>query len=113
MMLTGHQPNYLPYPGFFEKVARADRFVVVDDVQFVKRGPFGWMHRNRIRTDSAQGWDWLSVPVLSSGRFTQKVREARITGRRSSGTTGRPPTSPTTLPSWPSSTSGPGTASAR
>jgi hypothetical protein len=77
-MLTGHQPNYLPYPGFFEKIARADRFVVVDDVQFVKRGPFGWMHRNRIRTESPQGWDWLSVPVLTSGRFTQKIREARI-----------------------------------
>lgn len=78
MILTGHQPNYLPYAGFFDKIARADRFLVVDNVQFVKRGSFGWMHRNRIRTDSVQGWDWLSVPVLTSGKFTQKVREARI-----------------------------------
>jgi hypothetical protein len=78
MILTGHQPNYLPYPGFFEKIARADRFVVVDDVQYVKRGPFGWMHRNRVRAENPQGWDWLSVPVLSAGKFTQKIREAKI-----------------------------------
>jgi len=78
MILTGHQPNYLPYPGFFDKVARADRFLVVDNVQFVKRGSFGWMHRNRIRTDSSQGWDWLSVPVLTKGRYTQRINEAAI-----------------------------------
>jgi len=78
MVLTGHQPNYLPYPGFFHKIARADRFLVVDNVQFVKRGTFGWMHRNRIRTGSVQGWDWLSVPVLTKGRFTQKISEAEL-----------------------------------
>ena len=83
MILTGHQPNYLPYPGFFHKVARADRFLIVDTVQFVKRGTFGWMHRNRIRTGSAQGWDWLSVPVLSKGKFTQKIFETKIDPVRS------------------------------
>jgi len=35
--LTGHQPNYLPYPGFFSKILRADVFVVVDHVQFRKK----------------------------------------------------------------------------
>jgi hypothetical protein len=78
MILTGHQPNYLPYAGFFEKIARADRFLVVDNVQFVKRGTFGWMHRNRIRSNSPEGWDWLSVPVLSKGKYTQQIREAEI-----------------------------------
>lgn len=78
MILTAHQPNYLPYLGFFDKVARADRFLVVDNVQFVKRGPFGWMHRNRIRTNSPRGWDWLSVPVLTKGRYTQRIRDAEI-----------------------------------
>lgn len=76
MIVTGHQPNYLPYPGFFEKIARADLFVVVENVQFVKRGPFGWIHRNKIRT--GDGWDWLTVPVLTKGKFTQTIRETRI-----------------------------------
>ena len=78
MILTGHQPNYLPYAGFFDKIARSDRFLVVDNVQFIKRGTFGWMHRNRIRSNSPEGWDWLSGPVLSKGRYTQEIREAEI-----------------------------------
>ncbi len=78
MILAAHQPNYLPYAGFFDKAARADRFLIVDNVQFVKRGTFGWMHRNRIRTNSPRGWDWLSVPVLTKWRYTQKICEAEI-----------------------------------
>ncbi|MCH7805266.1 MAG: WbqC family protein, partial [Acidobacteria bacterium] len=78
MIVTGHQPNYLPYPGFFEKIARADLFIIVDNVQFVKRGPFGWIHRNKVRTE--KGWDWLTVPVLTKGKFTQSIRETRING---------------------------------
>lgn len=35
--LTGHQPNYLPYPGFFSKILRADAFVIVDHVQFRRK----------------------------------------------------------------------------
>ena len=35
--LTGHQPNYLPYPGFFSKILRADGFVIVDHAQFRKK----------------------------------------------------------------------------
>lgn len=79
MIVTGHQPNYLPYAGFFEKMARADLFVIVDDVQFVKRGPFGWIHRNRIR--SGDGWDWLTVPVLTKGKFEQTIRDTQINAR--------------------------------
>lgn len=76
MLLTGHQPNYLPYLGFFHKIAQADHFTIVDNTQFVKRGPFGWIHRNKIRT--ADGWMWLSVPVHTKGRFTQSIRETTI-----------------------------------
>jgi hypothetical protein len=79
MTLTGHQPNYLPYLGFFNKIAQADCFCIVDNVQFVKRGPFGWQHRNKIRTED--GWMWLSVPILTKGRFDQKISQARINNR--------------------------------
>lgn len=79
MILTGHQPNYLPYLGFFEKIARADAFLMVDTVQFVKRGPFGWMHRNRIRTP--EGWMWLSLPVKTHGKFHQPIHEAELDNR--------------------------------
>ena len=71
MLLTAHQPNYLPYGGFFQKIAAADEFLVVDTTQFVKRGPFGWIHRNKIRTPNVP--IWLTLPVLDwldlSARF--------------------------------------------
>jgi hypothetical protein len=76
MILTAHQPNYLPYLGFVHKAARADMFMVVDTVQFVKRGPFGWIHRNRIL--GPNGVQWLTVPVITKGRFGQTIRDVEI-----------------------------------
>lgn len=50
--------------------------MIVDHVQFVKRGPFGWIHRNRIRTQ--RGWEWLTVPVITKGKFHQSILETQI-----------------------------------
>ena len=58
MIIAIHQPNYLPYLGFFDKMMKADVFVIYDDAQFNK-GDF--QHRNRIRI--YHGWKWLAVPV--------------------------------------------------
>jgi hypothetical protein len=58
-MIVGiHQPNYLPYLGFFDKLQRSDIFIIYDDAQFNK-GDF--QHRNRIRI--YHGSKWLTVPV--------------------------------------------------
>lgn len=80
MIITGHQPNYLPYLGFFHKISQAEMFVIVDTVQYVKRGPFGWMNRNRIRT--ADNCIWLTVPVISKGKFTQTILQTAIDNSR-------------------------------
>jgi hypothetical protein len=53
------QPGYLPWLGFFEQMYRSDVFVIYDDVQYDKEG---WRNRNRIKT--ANGAQWLTVPVL-------------------------------------------------
>lgn len=71
MIVTIHQPQYLPWSGYFNKIAQADLFVILDDVQFKKNE---WQHRNRIRT--SQGWQWLSVP--NRYRFPQKITEVEI-----------------------------------
>lgn len=58
-MIVGiHQPNYLPYLGFIDKLRKSDVFIIYDDAQFTK-GDF--QHRNRIRIFN--GWKWLTVPV--------------------------------------------------
>src|SRR3989338_9424263 len=76
MILSAHQPNYLPYIGFFHKMANSDIFAIWDTVQFVKRGTFGWMNRNRIKTQN--GWMWLTVPVLTKGRYEQLIIDTCI-----------------------------------
>ena len=76
MLVAGHQPNYLPFLGFFHKLASVDHFMVVDNAQFVKRGTFGWIHRNKIRTKD--GWQWLSLPVITKGKREQSCAEAEL-----------------------------------
>jgi hypothetical protein len=58
MIVSGHQPNYLPYLGFFDKLKRSDIFIVENDVQFEKQG---FTNRNKIKT--VDGVRWLTVPI--------------------------------------------------
>lgn len=74
MMVSIHQPQYLPWLGYFEKMDRADVFVFLDDVQFTKND---WQSRNKIRTP--QGWQWLTAPVQH--HFGQKINETRLDER--------------------------------
>jgi hypothetical protein len=76
-ILAALQPSYLPWLGAFEQLARSDIFVVYDDVQYDRDG---WRNRNRIKT--AQGVQWLTVPVLTKGLFGQKIRDVLIDNRK-------------------------------
>ncbi|MCL5948894.1 MAG: WbqC family protein [Candidatus Bathyarchaeota archaeon] len=58
MIVAGHQPNYLPWLGFFDKMRRSDVFIIEDNVQFERQG---FNNRNRILT--SDGVRWLSVPI--------------------------------------------------
>lgn len=71
MKVAIHQPQYLPWLGYFDKIDQADCFVLLDDVQFKKNE---WQNRNRIKTGT--GWQWLTVPVLH--RLHQQISEVRI-----------------------------------
>ena len=71
MVIAIHQPQYLPWLGYFDKIYRADIFVLLDNVQFKKNE---WQNRNKIKT--AQGWQWLTVPVKY--KFPQLINEVEI-----------------------------------
>ena len=58
MIVAIHQPNYLPWLGYFHKIARADVFVFLDDVQFSKGS---YTNRVRILRDGRAAW--LTQPV--------------------------------------------------
>ncbi len=74
MVVGVHQPQYLPWLGYFHKIDRADIFVLLDNVQFKKNE---WQNRNRIKT--AQGWQWLTVPVMY--KYPQLINEVMINNR--------------------------------
>ena len=71
MIVSIHQPQYLPWLGYFDKISKSDVFVLLDNVQFKKNE---WQNRNRIKT--ARGWQWLTVPVIH--KFSQKIYEVKI-----------------------------------
>jgi hypothetical protein len=61
------QPSYIPWRGYFHQISKADLFIFYDDVQYDKHG---WRNRNQIKT--AQGKQWITIPVHSGG-VTQGV----------------------------------------
>lgn len=71
MIVAVHQPQYLPWLGYFDKIRRADIFCYLDCVQYKKND---WQNRNRIKT--SQGWQWLTVPVRF--QFPEKICEVKI-----------------------------------
>jgi len=71
LILAAHQPQFAPWLGFFDKLDRADVFVLLDNVQFRKNE---WQNRNRVK--AADGPQWLTVPV--SFHFGDKINEVSI-----------------------------------
>ncbi len=72
LILSAHQPNFLPWTGFFKKMFEADIFVILDDVQLGTRS-----YTQRTKLPFEQGL-WLSVPVKKKGKYPQKINEAEI-----------------------------------
>ncbi len=75
MIVTIHQPNFLPWLGYFGKIRMADIFVILDTVQYVKNE---YHNRNRLRTP--EGWQWLTVPVHY--QFPQSILDTRTDERQ-------------------------------
>jgi hypothetical protein len=66
-----HQLHYVPWLRYFEKIARSDVFIVLDNIQYNKNG---WQNRNKIK--SPAGVLTLTVPVAEA--FAQNLDEVRI-----------------------------------
>jgi hypothetical protein len=63
MILAAHQPHYLPWLGYLDKLAKADLFVVMDDLQYEAQN-----YQNRQRMKLADGTAWLTVPLVHAGQ---------------------------------------------
>jgi hypothetical protein len=73
MILTAHQPAYMPWLGYFHKIALADNFVLLDSVQFEKNS---YANRNKIKTSNGEAW--LTIPVEMKGHMDKKINEMQM-----------------------------------
>jgi len=67
------QSNYIPWKGYFDMINRVDEFILYDDMQYTRRD---WRNRNKIKT--ANGLQWLTIPVDVKGKYYQKINETVI-----------------------------------
>lgn len=72
--VTIHQPEHLPWTGFFHKMAQADVYVLLDSVQFTKNN---WQNRNRL-IDNQGNVFWATVPVNLDGHISSTIADVLI-----------------------------------
>ena len=77
MIVAAHQPSYLPWLGYLDKLAKANLFVVMDDLQYEQSN---FQNRNRLKLNA--GPHWVTVPLVR-GSQTDRILDKRIdnTGR--------------------------------
>ena len=73
MIVTIHQPEHLPWLGLYNKIAKADTFVVLDSVQYEKN-----YFQNRNRVLGSNGVQWMTVPVEISNHMNGTIAETKI-----------------------------------
>jgi WbqC-like protein family len=71
-----HQPNFLPWLGFFDKLARADVFVLLDSVQFPRTSKGTWINRVKLLVGGRP--QWATVPIVRSEGSVLPIRDVRI-----------------------------------
>lgn len=73
MIITIHQPEHLPWLGLFNKIAKADLFVILDSVQYEKN-----YFQNRNRIMGTNGVQWISIPVSNKGHMDGSIATTLI-----------------------------------
>lgn len=72
MIVAAHQPHYMPWLGYLDKMAKADLFVVMDDLQYEAQN-----FQNRQRVKLHGGAQWLTVP-LERGAQSDRICDKRV-----------------------------------
>lgn len=68
------QPYFMPYIGYFQLISAVDQFVVLDDVNYIKKG---WINRNRILLNGKPHLITLPVAGASQNQLIKNIK--RIT----------------------------------
>lgn len=76
MIVAAHQPNFMPWLGYFDKMQKADLFVSVDHVQMERQS-----YQNRTSIKTGQGRRWITVPVVQNSR-SERIADKLIDNSR-------------------------------
>ena len=74
-----HQPNFFPWLGYFDKIARSDQFVFLDHVQFQKTGG-AWSNRVRMMVGGRP--QWVTAPINRGFHGTRAVNQIEFAERQ-------------------------------
>jgi len=72
MLVAIHQPNFMPWLGYFDRMIQADLFVLLDHVQFERRN-----YQNRCMIRLEDDTKWLTVPVVQLSQ-KEKIIDKRV-----------------------------------
>lgn len=77
MLVAIHQPNFLPWLGWFDKLASADLLILLDDVPHQQTGS---NYTNRVQILAQGEPSWITVPVERGGEARSRIDRLRIAG---------------------------------
>ena len=66
------QPYFLPYIGYWQLINAVDKFVILDDVQYITKG---WVNRNKIIVNGKE--NWITIPLKNANR-NRMINEIEI-----------------------------------
>ena len=68
-----HQPDFMPWIGYFDKMKTSNLIIYLDDVQFSRTG---WTHRDKIKVSNTHSW--LTVPVEKKNNYYKSIKDIKI-----------------------------------
>ena len=71
MILSVHQPNFIPWSGFFYKLLHSDKFIILDKVKFGMRS---YTNRTQIYKNKKS---WLTLPIEYDAKY-KLISEIRL-----------------------------------
>ena len=74
-IVSAHQPHYLPWIGYLNKIALSNVFMLMDSLEFTRHS---YINRNRIIIQRQP--KWISLPVNYSAGSKQKIKDLRLSG---------------------------------
>lgn len=73
MIATAHQPHYIPWIGYIHRISLADKFTIMDNMEFTK---YTYINRNRIR--DKDGTVMLTLPIKYKGASKKLIKDIEL-----------------------------------